>query len=369
MNSKPLDALVVGAGPSGLAAAHALRQAGLTFRVLEAGPDAGGSWPGYYRSLRLFSSRRYSALPGLAFPGRPTGLPVRDEVTSYLRAYARHFDFPVETHARVARVERWGHGFEIVATDARAWHACAVIAATGACTAPFRPAFTGMDRFRGQVLHSAEYRTPEPFAGKRVVVVGAGNSAVQIAVELDPHARVTLATRGPVRFLPRRILGRDIQFWTRWTGLERCHWLNAGNHPVIDAGGYAEALRQGRPEQRAVFTRFTESGVVWPDAGEERVDTVLLATGYRESFPFLEPLPGAEQHRRGVSAVGGVYFVGRPGQNGIASATLRGAGRDARHVVRHLRRRLRSCGITAATASDRAPRVRDITRSGTGLVS
>jgi putative flavoprotein involved in K+ transport len=341
MTDEPADCIVIGAGQSGLAAAYELSNAGLRFVVLEAGPEPVGSWPAYYDSLRLFSSRRYSSLPGLAFPGRPDRFPVRDEVAEYLRGYARHFAFPVRTGATVDSVRRDGDGFRVDDRAGRAWHARSVIVATGAHTTPNRPSPPGLEDFGGRVMHSAEYRNPEPFAGARVVVVGGGNSGVQIAAELDRSADVTLATRGRLRITPHRILGRDVQFWTKWTGLERCPWLGGSRYPVVDTGGYIESLRAGRPPLRPVFTRMTPRGVVWPGGAEEPVDAVIFATGFRESFPFLGSMPGAERHRRGVSrSIDGLYFLGRPGQNGLASGTLRGAGRDARFVVERLRRRL-----------------------------
>lgn len=112
---------------------------------------------------------------------------------------------------------------------------------------------------------------------------------------------------------------------------------------MIDTGGYAERLRQNRPERRPMFDHATTTGVVWSDGTpgptSEPIDDIILATGFTESFPFLDPLPDAGDHHRGLSqCVPGLAFVGRSGQNGLASATLRGSGRDARFIVRTLNR-------------------------------
>tara|TARA_R110000782_G_scaffold30348_7_gene75585 strand:+ start:53149 stop:54243 length:1095 start_codon:yes stop_codon:yes gene_type:complete len=336
------DAIVIGAGQSGLATAYHLRKAGMRFLLLEASDAPGGSWPDYYDSLRLFSAVRYSSLPGLRFPGHPRRLPRRDEVTAYLRRYAEHYGFPIRTGTPVGEVERSdaaGDGFVVRSERGHAWRARAVVVATGAFRTPHVPAIPGLDAFRGPVVHSSNYRNPGPFLGKRVVVVGGGNSGVQIAAELAACADVTLATRRCVRFMRRRMLGMDTYFWLRWTGIERVRLLGRGASPVMDTGGYARMIRTGELHNRRMFDRATPEGVVWADGSHEQVDAVVLATGFRESFPFLDSMPGAAEHHRGMcKRVPGLAFVGRPGQSGLASATLRGSGRDAAYVTGSLKR-------------------------------
>lgn len=342
MSTDKIDIVIIGAGQAGLAAGYHLQRAGLPFVILEERSQPGGSWPEYYDSLKLFSPRRYSCLPGFAMPGDPDGYPNRDEVTTYLRAYAQHFTLPVIHGMRVEAVRAAaGTGFVVEAANGHTWRARAVIVAAGSFRRPRLPVIRGQEVFRGRTLHSMDYRNPEPFSGLRVVVVGAGNSAVQIAVELDARARVTLATRRPVRFMPQRILGRDIHFWLRITGLDRRRWASDQSAAVIDTSGYRAALAQGRPPQRAMFEKFTPDGVVWPDGSSEAVDAVVFATGFLQEFPFLASLPKAITQRRGVSLeVPGLYFVGSSGQTGLASATLRGVGPDAAEVVRAIHRRL-----------------------------
>ncbi|HEX7308482.1 flavin-containing monooxygenase, partial [Lentzea sp.] len=201
------DAIVIGAGQSGLATAHALITRGLRPLVLEAGDDPVGSWPHYYNSLTLFSPARYSALPGLQFPGDPERYPHRDEVVAYLRSYAEHLDADIRTGHRVTEVLH-SNGYRVSTAGGTTFTAPLVIAATGGFGSPHRPALPGLGDFPGTVLHAAQYRTYEPFQGQRVIVVGAGNSAVQIAAELAEHAHVTLATRKPVKFSAQRPFGR-----------------------------------------------------------------------------------------------------------------------------------------------------------------
>ena len=337
-----IDAVVIGAGQSGLAAAHALRAAGRAPVVLEAGAEPVGSWPSYYESLRLFSPARYSSLPGMPFPGDPDRYPHRDEVVDYLRRYAKHLDVDLRTGHRVSAVRRDGARFTVWLEDGTELVTPIVIAASGAFGQPHRPVLPGLASFTGRVLHSADYREPGPFAGQRVIVVGAANTAVQVGYELAKVATVTLATRRPVRFAPQRPLGRDVHFWSVASGFDHLpigHLLRTPPPmPVNDDGRYRSALADDRPDQRRVFTALDGNVVTWPDGTGEHVDTILLATGYRPELSYLDSTE--RDQNRGISTVHpGLGYVGLEWQRSFASATLRGVGRDARYVVRRLLRR------------------------------
>jgi hypothetical protein len=195
--------VVIGGGQSGLAGARALLDAGFRPVVLEAGERPVGSWPSYYDSLTLFSPARYSGSPGMPFAGEPGRYPVRDEVVEHLEKYAASLSAEIRTGATVAGVEQAGGGFDVQLRDGETLRAAAVVAASGSFSNPFVPVIPGRESFGGEVLHVADYRSPQPYADRRVVVVGAGNSAVQVANELAAVADVTLATRAPVQFLPQ----------------------------------------------------------------------------------------------------------------------------------------------------------------------
>ncbi|MFC6091538.1 flavin-containing monooxygenase [Saccharothrix lopnurensis] len=343
-----VEVLVIGAGQSGLAAAHAVKFAGGSPVVLEAGDRPTGSWAGYYDSLTLFSPARYSALPGLAFGGDPDRYPHRDEVVAYLARYAEWLGVEIRAEQRVEKVVAGAGGFEVVVAGGERVAARRVIAATGGFGAPYRPALPGLERFAGAVVHAAEYRNPEPYAGKRVVVVGAGNSAVQIAHELAAEARVTLASRKPVHFVNQRPLGRDVHWWWSVTGVDRApvgRWLpQQFSTPVLDEGIYRAAITAGRPDHRPMFTGLDGDAVTWFDGIRERVDALILATGYRPGLGYLEAMGaldanGYPRHRSGLSTTHpGLGFVGLEWQRSLSSATLRGVGPDARYVVRRLGR-------------------------------
>lgn len=345
-----LQTLVIGGGQAGLAAAWHLARHNLDFLVLEAAESSGGAWRSYYDSLTLFSPARYSALPGAPFPGPQSRYPRRDEVVAYLAGYARQHRLPIRGGERVTTVVRRPDHFKVTTAGGGCYRARSIIVASGTFGAPHIPAIAGHERFCGRILHSADYRNPAAFAGHRVVVVGAANSAVQIAVELSSVATVTLASLRPVRFFPQRLLGLDFHFWLKWTQLERTRWLSDQGTPVLDAGGYRDAIESGRVPRRAMFDRITERGVAWPDGSKESFDDLLFATGFRPDVAYLAALDATDRtgrlvQRNGMSLnVPGLYFVGFPGQRNFASATLRGVGADAAHIMPHLLRHLRGAG-------------------------
>lgn len=338
--------LVIGAGQAGLAMGWHLQRQGLDFLILEAGERPGGNWRNYYDSLRLFSPAAYSALPGRPFPGPTRHYPARDEVVRYLEDYAAHFQLPIRFNTRIQRVSREEDGFRLHGEDGRIFQCAALVVASGTFNQPYTPAIAGLDRFTGRRLHSRDYRNGEAFRGQRVVVVGAANSAVQIAHELAAVARVTLASREPIRFTPQRLLGLDIHAWLRWSGLEKSRWLSDQGTPVLDDGTYRRALTEGHLARRAMFQAVSNDGVVWADGEAEAVDALIFATGFRPNLPFLAGLPVQNAQGQLLQCDGralqvpGLFFVGQPQQRNFASATLRGVGPDAAHLLPALLRHL-----------------------------
>ncbi|ONK12991.1 putative oxidoreductase CzcO [Streptomyces sp. MP131-18] len=334
---------VIGGGQSGLAAAHAARQAGLVPVVLEASDRAAGSWPSYYDSLTLFSPAAFSAMPGLPFGGDGERYPHRDEVVDYLTHYAAGLDAEIRTGVRVESVEPDSDGFVLRTSDGSQLAADGVVAATGSFSNPLVPALPGQETFTGELLHSAGYRNPDAYAGKRVLVVGGGNSAVQIAHELARAARVTLASRAPLTFLAQRRDGKDLHHWLAGTGFDDLPpaWLArvVPGTLVLDDGRYACALDEGVFDRRPVFSALEGDSAVWADGSREAVDVVLLATGYRPALGYLAKTgaldaDGMPLHAGGLSLTQpGLVYLGLEFQRSFASNTLRGVARDAAHVV------------------------------------
>jgi putative flavoprotein involved in K+ transport len=335
--------IVVGGGQSGLAAARALRELRMPAVILEASDRPTGSWPRYYDSLRLFSPAQYSSMPGMAFPGAPDRYPGRDEVAGYLERYAARLDVEIQTSTRVQTILQDGREFIVVTEGGRALRASGIVAASGSFANPYRPGFPGQEAFTGELSHVADYRTPAAYAGQRVIVVGAGDSAAQVANELAPVATVTLASRHPVRFIPQRLGGEDVHYWLRESGFDTlpAEWLSkiTGGSVVTDSVGFQQTLADGRVDRRPMFTALDGNQVVWSDGQREPVDAIILATGYRPSLDYLRELgaldaDAAPIHVRGISSTHvGLVYLGLEYQRSFASNTLRGVSADAQAVI------------------------------------
>lgn len=340
------DVVIIGGGQSGLAGAFAARDAGMRPTLLEAGDRTIGSWPAYYDSLTLFSPARYSGFPGAPFPGDPDHYPTRDEVIAYLERLSLGLDAEIHTNTRATTVERYGADYVVGTDTGEEFHAATVICASGSFTNPYIPTIPGT--FTGRLLHVADYRSPKQYADQRVVVVGAGNSAVQVAYELAEVAKVTMAVRRPVPFVPQIRGGRDMHYWLHTLRIDLLPpaVLSRIIHgtPVFDTGIYSNALRTGQLDQRPMFTRFEGDRLRWSDGDVEQVDTVIFATGYRPDLPYLKNLgaldgTGMPLYRGGISLTHpGLAYLGVEFQRSFSSNTLRGVSRDARYVVQALRR-------------------------------
>ena len=180
-------------------------------------------------------------MPGLPFPGAPGHYPHRDEVADYLEAYSTSLGVEIQTNTSVETIREDKGQFVVRTADGRSVRASGIVAASGSFDSPFRPSLAGESNFTARLLHVAEYRNPAPYVGQRVVVVGAGDSAVQVASDLASVSKVTLATRKPVRFIPQRLRGKDVHYWFRETGFDAIptEWLTKiiGGSVVTDSGG------------------------------------------------------------------------------------------------------------------------------------
>jgi cation diffusion facilitator CzcD-associated flavoprotein CzcO len=204
------DAIVVGAGPAGLATAAALRARGLSATILEKSDTVGAVWRRHYDRLHLHTDRARSSLPGLAMPKAYGRYPSRAQVVEYLEAYAAKFALKPAFNAPVHAVRRHGQAWRVEA-GGNSQTAPIVVVATGLADYPHEPNWPGMETFGGPILHSSAYHNPAPFAGKRVLVVGYGNSGGEIALDLsEAGGDVALAVRSPVNVIPRELFGLPI---------------------------------------------------------------------------------------------------------------------------------------------------------------
>lgn len=330
--------VIIGGGQAGLSLAYYLKRAGLDFVILDAEPEPGGAWRYGWDSLRLFSPASWSSLPGWQMSA--TGFPGRSEVVDYLAAYEARYGFGVRRPVRVDAVIRDGDHLKVAAGD-ETWRARIVVSATGTWSAPFVPAYPGLDRYQGVRLHSARYLRPGPFAGKRVLIVGGGNSGAQIMAEVAPLARADWVTVTEPVFLPDDVDGRALferataRFKAQREGRPEPE-LSGGFGDIVVVEPVREARASGLLMTRRPFTEFTADGVRWPDGSEEAIDAVIWCTGFRAALEHLRPLGVVEADGRVDVAAGQasqepqLWLHGYGSWTGPASATLIGAGRIAR---------------------------------------
>jgi putative flavoprotein involved in K+ transport len=337
-----LDVVVVGGGQAGLAIGYHLARRGLRFVILEAGPGVGAAWRGRWDSLLLFTPRRYDSLPGLPFPGDPDGYPGRDEVVDYLEAYVEAFDLPVRLNSRVDSVASPNGGFQLRLDAGDVVTADQVVVTTGPFTTPFVPAFA--DGLSGSVvqMHSTGYRNPKVVPAGTVLVVGGGNTGYQIAGELARQGRdVHLSIGSRQTPLPQRVLGRDLFWWLTKLGVfgktveTRLGRRLRERLPLI--GESPRKAQRAGVTLRARATAAEGRTVRFADGTELDVDAVIWATGYRPDYGWIHADVaddrGRPVHRRGVTAVPGLYFLGLEWQWTRGSALLGWVKDDAAYVA------------------------------------
>jgi putative flavoprotein involved in K+ transport len=332
-----LDVVVVGGSQSGLAMAWHLQRQGLDFVVLEAGPELGHVWRSRWDSLKLFTPAQYDALPGMAFPAPADTYPTKDPVADYLQAYVAAFNLPVRLNARVTRLSKTDDDFEVQTADAT-YRARQVVVATGPFHVPFVPPPAGkLDPSVTQV-HSADYRNPQALPEGPVLVVGGGNSGFQIAEELAATRTVDLSIATTYPMLPQRKAGRDLFWWLTRLGLMRVtvtsrvgrrmsrrDFVIGTNRRRLEGKGVRFRPRLVDAEGRTV--RFADHRLL------EGVGVVVWATGYRPDYGWID-IPGVVGeghvvHRRGVTEVPGLYFLGLSWQHTRGSALLGFVHEDA----------------------------------------
>lgn len=368
MEGAPADAIIVGASAAGLAVARCLEEAGGTPILIDAAAGVGTMWRNAYHRLHLHTPRGNSALPFMAMPRSYPRYASRQQVVDYLVAYAAALRQPPQFERPATRVHREGERW-VVDTPQGALSGRSVVIATGNTRMPIVPHWPGEADFQGQLIHSYAYRTGAAYRGKRVLVVGFGNSACEIAIDLSEQgAAPTLGVRGPVNIIPRDLFGIPIVRLGLVSKLFPPRVADAINAPLLrlalgdvtrlgfrrppygpveqiethhqipllDIGTLA-LIREGAIAVRPGIDRFTSTGVVFDDGKAEAFDAVILATGYRAALTDMLPdVPGVLDNagtplRSGTPAAApGLYFCGFTVTPG---GTLRSIGREARAIA------------------------------------
>lgn len=383
MEESSIETVVVGASAAGLAVGACLKQADLPFVLLEQSDRVASIWRRHYDRLHLHTTKGLSGLPFLPMPDGFPRYPSREQIVAYLEGYADKMELSPLFGEKVLSVEREA-GIWVTRTEGRTWRSVNVVLATGYTRRPYLPVWPGVNAYAGKLIHSSEYDSGSRFKSRRVLVVGFGNSAGEIAIDLtEQGAQASLSVRGAVNVVPRDLFGIPILGWglilkmlpmgladlvsrplvrasigdIRDTGLQVLPYgpntqiRKYGHIPLLDIGT-VDLIRQGGIQVRPGIERFTSSGVVFAGGLEESFDAVVMATGYRPALTeFLRQTEGVLDDRGTPVASGqessspGLFFCGF---HVSPTGMLREIGIEAKKISRLLRRRAR---VRAAAAS------------------
>jgi putative flavoprotein involved in K+ transport len=342
--TKDLEVVVVGGGQAGLAIGYHLAKQGRDFAILEAAAEPADAWRKRWDSLKLFTSARYDALPGMDFPGDPDRYPTRDQVADYLAEYARRFELPVELNSAV-RAVRTQNSAHLVELDDRAYEAQQVVIATGPFQTPFVPPIAQQVGEDVVQIHSTAYRSPASVPEGRILVVGGGNTGFQIAQELSASREVHLSIGSRQLPLPQRILGRDLFWYLERTGLIRTTAESRIGRRMSERdtliGSTPRRLRRRYGVELHRRTIAADGSTVrFDDGGQVDVAGIVWATGFRVDHSWVDvPVFDDDRrlvHTRGVTEAPGLYFLGLLWQHTRGSALLGWVKDDAEHLAHQI---------------------------------
>lgn len=361
------DTIIIGAGPAGLACAAMLAERGQPSLVVEQGDSIAASWHSHYDRLHLHTHRNHSALPGKPMPRSYPKYPSRRQVIAYLQDYARSFGINVRLGERATGIRK-GADWEVTTTRT-SYVSPTVVVASGLAHTPVRPRWPGQQDFEGKLLHSSEYRNAQDLQAERVLVVGFGNSAGEIALECaEEQLAVGMSVRGPVNVIPRELLGiptlsiaiaeqrvpyrwvdamnrpflrlrfGDIRrYGLKWAGqgpLARI--IESGRTPLIDIGTMQE-IKSGRIRVFGPIVRTEGRRVLFGDGVSEEFDAIVLATGFRPALDDLLPDCAVRFGESGCPQRGdlhpggdGLYFCGF---HVVPTGHLRQIGMEAQAIA------------------------------------
>lgn len=350
MPTRHLDTLIIGAGQSGLAAGYYLKKAGRDFLIISADTHVGETWHNRWDSLRLFTPRPFTHLPGYKLPRNADYYPTKDQMATYLADYAARFDLPIQLSTKVSEVRKKDGAWNI-STHNGSFTANNLIIATGPFTTPFIPDFADALSKDVQQLHSSTYRTPSDVTSESVVVVGGGNSGAQISVELASTKDVTLVISRTPWYVPTSILGVSLYRYIWLAGIltaDKNSWvaryIRRRGDTIVGKELNTLVMQNKVKLVTSRVVDATPHSLLCADGTVLEATSVLWTTGFRPSYTWLKvngtlDEKGAPIQSRGISPIKGLYWVGLPWQNRVDSSIVHGVGHDARLVTRQIMRR------------------------------
>lgn len=346
MNEHRVDILIIGAGQAGLSIAYHLRQQQKKFIVIDRGNEIGEVWRKRYDSLVLFTPQWYSSLPGLPLEGNPESYATKDKIADYLQNYVRTFEITVHLRTEVFHLEKTSMGFKCE-TNQGIYLANKVVIAVGPFQKPFIPKLAASLPDHIYQVHSSNYHNPKQLKDGNVLVVGAGNSGAQIAVELSENRDVSLSIGHKIKFMPLELMGKSIFGWFQKLGILNAtimslfgRWLSRKPDPIF--GKELKALiYQGVIQIKPRVVKIMDDRILFEDQSQIQTNNIIWATGFYSEYNWIR-IPGTLSenakpvHQRGVSPVNGLFFLGLPWQYRRGSALIGGVGEDAKYLIDHL---------------------------------
>ena len=372
---KIIKNLIIGAGPAGLATAGRMTKAGLKYTLLEKSQHVGNAWRNHYDRLHLHTVKQWSHLPHLPFPEEYPTYVSRQQLVDYMEDYARHFQIEMEGGTEIVRIIKSKDNlyWEAHSVKGKVYPAYNIIVATGVNRVTHIPTWKDQDVFSGEIIHSRAYKNPQPFLGKKVLVVGMGNTGAELALDLSEHdVDISVCVRGEISVVPRDLNGRPVQETAKlleklpfgfgdWLGsqIRKIYFGNlepyglkvskihpvvllrtTGKTPLVDIGTIA-AIKSGKIKVLGEMDRFISNGVHFKKEGPREFDAVILATGYRskieefvqhgsavlDQYGFPKGPIGKEFHQ-------GLFFVGF--DNYKTGGILGTIYNDSQTVVEHI---------------------------------
>ncbi|PGM97301.1 flavin-containing monooxygenase [Bacillus cereus] len=343
-----LDAIIVGAGQAGLTMGYYLKQAGYSFLLLEAEKRIGDSWRNRYDSLQLFTPREFSSLPGMILKGEGNGFPYKDEIATYLEEYTRFFQLPVQVQTEVLKIRKKKEIYEIH-TPKEILQSKKVIIATGGFQQPYIPSFSKHLSTHIFQIHSSQYKSSSQVPKGTVLVVGGGNSGMQIAVELAKTHEVTMSISHSLTFLPLHLFRKSIFNWLEKIGLlyaetntKRGKWFQKRKDPIFGFEG-KELIRNGAIKLQEKVVSASENNIMFQNGDTYSAESVIWSTGFVQGYKWIEIEKavnenGFPNHIKGISPVRGLYYIGLPWQSQRGSALICGVGRDAVYLLSEIKK-------------------------------
>lgn len=336
---KVYDSIIIGGGQAGLSVGYYLRRGKLDYLILDDQEKPGGAWLKTWDSLKLFSPVQYSSLSGWMMPKSNEEYPSKNEFVNYLEAYEKRYQFPVERPVSVIQVTKHNDIFHIE-TNKGIFYSKTVVSATGTTQHPYIPSYTGRELFEGTQIHSVEYKNVNLLHGKKVLIVGGGNSGAQILAEVSKVAHTQWVTLHEPHFLPEEIDGRYLfhqatQKYLNPTTTNPNKKASLSDIVMVDS--VKEAYQRDVLHAVSPFESFFENGVIWKNGNKEAFDVVIWCTGFKAQFDHLKTLNVIENGRIPTEMTRSVkepnlWLVGYGNWTGFASATIYGVGKTARQT-------------------------------------